>query len=323
MARPLRFAYKGALYHVHARGNERRKIFFTDRDYEKFKDYLTSAIEKYHCLIHCYVLMGNHFHLIIETPGANISNVMHYISGSYTTYINIKRGRNGHLFQGRYKSILVDKDSYLMELSRYIHLNPVRAKMVEKPEEYPYSSYNSYITGKPEKIVTTDLLLGMLSKQRKEAQREYRSYVENGIGEVLKNPLDNAYGGIILGGERFIKGVLETIKEGYIESEEVSHRKALKKDIGMEEIIEGVCRHFKVPREAVVKRQRGDIKNIAIYLIKRHTGVTNNEIGTLFGNVSFSAVSKTYRRLLERLQTDRVLRKQVETIDSSISNVKG
>ncbi len=151
MTRPLRLAYKGALYHVHARGNERRKIFFTNRDYEKFKGYLTRAIEKYQCLIHCYVLMRNHFHLIIETPGANISNVKHYISGSNTTYINIKRGRNGHLFQGRYKSVLVDKDSYLMELSRYIHLNPVRAKMVEKPEEYSYSSYISYITGKPER----------------------------------------------------------------------------------------------------------------------------------------------------------------------------
>jgi REP element-mobilizing transposase RayT len=169
MARPLRFEYKGALYHVHARGNERRKIFFTDADYNKFKEYVAGAIEKYHCLVHCYVLMNNHYHLIIETPEANISRVMHYISGSYTTYINTKRGRNGHLFQGRYKSILVAKDSYLMELSRYIHLNPVRARMVEKPEEYAYSSYNSYITGKPEKIVTTDLILGMASRQRKDA----------------------------------------------------------------------------------------------------------------------------------------------------------
>ena len=323
MARPLRFEYKGALYHVHARGNERKKIFFTDTDYQKFKDYIAGAIEKYHCLVHCYVLMDNHYHLIIETPEANIGKVMHYISGSYTTYINIKRGRNGHLFQGRYKSILVDKDPYLMELSRYIHLNPVRAKMVGKPEEYAYSSYNSYITGKPEKIVTTDLILGMLSRQRKEAQKEYRDYVERGIGEELKNPLDDAYGGIILGGERFIKGVLRTIKEGYTERAEVSHRKALRNGMGMEEIIGGVCRYFKISREAVVKRQRGDIKNIAIYLVKRHTGATNNEIGALFGGVSYSAVSKTYQRMLERLQTDRNLRKIIDKAESSMSNVKG
>ena len=323
MARPLRFEYKGALYHVHARGNERKKIFFTDTDYQKFKDYIAGAIEKYHCLVHCYVLMGNHYHLIVETPEANISRVMHYISGSYTTYINIKRGRSGHLFQGRYKSILVDKDSYLMELSRYIHLNPVRAKLVDKPEEYVYSSYNSYITGKPEKIVTTDLIMGMLSRQRKEAQNAYRRYVENGIGENLKNPLDSAYGGIILGGERFIKGVLETIKEGYTERAEISQRKALRNGIGMEEIIEGVCHYFKVTRQSVVKRQRGDIKNIAIYLIKRNTGATNNEIGVLFGGVSYSAVSKTYQRMLEQLQTDLKLRKKIEQINASMSNIKG
>lgn len=154
--------------------------------------------------------MGNHYHLIIETPEANIGKVMHYI---------------------------VDKDNYLMELSRYIHLNPVCAKMVEKPEEYAYSSYNSYITWKPEKIVTTDLILRMQARQRKEAQKEYRQYVENGRGEDLRNSLDNAYRGIILGGERFIKGVLKMIKEGYTEKAEVSQQKALKNITGMEEII--------------------------------------------------------------------------------------
>jgi hypothetical protein len=195
--------------------------------------------------------------------------------------------------------------------------------MVEKPEEYAYSSYNSYITGKPEKIVTTDLILGMASRQRKDAQKTYQHYVENGIGEELKNPLDSAYGGIILGGEQFIKGVLRTIKEGYIERAEVSQRKALRNVMGMEEIIEVVCRYFKVSREAVVKRQRGDIKNIAIYEIKRRTGATNNEIGALFGGVSYSAVSKTYQRMLEKLQTDRELRKKIEKMDSSMSNVKG
>ncbi|MCL4557307.1 MAG: hypothetical protein M1491_01490, partial [Deltaproteobacteria bacterium] len=156
-----------------------------------------------------------------------------------------------------------------------------------------------------------------------EAQNAYRRYVENGIGEKLKNPLDDAYGGIILGGERFIKGVLDMIREGYTEKAEVSHRKALRNEMGMEEIIEGVCRYFKVTRQAVVKRQRGDIKNIAIYLIKRNTGATNKEIGALFGGVSYSAVSKTYQRMLERLQTDLKLRKKIEAIDASMSNVKG
>ena len=133
MARPLRIEYEGAFCHLTARGNERREIYFTKTDYGKFKEYLEGAQEKF---------------MIIETPNANIGKVMHYINGSYTNYINRKRNRSGHLFQGRYKAILIDQDSYLLELSRYIHLNPVKANIVEKPENYSYSSYRSYILNK-------------------------------------------------------------------------------------------------------------------------------------------------------------------------------
>lgn len=136
MARPLRIEFEGAVYHITARGNERKKIYLSKSDYEKFLKYLGDTKKKYNIVIHCYVLMSNHYHLIIETPEANLSRAMHYINGSYTTYFNIKRKRSGHLFQGRFKSILVDKDNYLLELSRYIHLNPVRAGIVEKPEDY-------------------------------------------------------------------------------------------------------------------------------------------------------------------------------------------
>ncbi len=121
--RPLRIEYEGALYHVTARGNEKRKIYFTKTDYEKFLQYIAEAEKRYGLLLHCYVLMTNHYHLVIETPMANLSKAMHCINGSYTTYINSKRKRSGHLFQGRYKAILVAKDNNLMELSRYIHLS--------------------------------------------------------------------------------------------------------------------------------------------------------------------------------------------------------
>src|SRR5208337_4627008 len=111
---------------------------------------------KFGLILHAYVLMTNHYHLIVGTPGKNLGKIMHFINGSYTTYVNIKRKRTGHLFQGRYKAILVDKDNYLLELSRYLHLNPVRAKMVRKPEEYLHSSYRSYVTASQESIVSPD-----------------------------------------------------------------------------------------------------------------------------------------------------------------------
>ncbi|SPF44950.1 transposase (fragment) [Syntrophobacter sp. SbD1] len=167
MARPLRIEYEGAFYHVTARGNERWKIFFMKKDYDKFKEYIEAAEINFGFILHAYVLMTNHYHLIVETPQKNLGRIMHYLNSSYTTYVNIKRKRNGHLFQGRYKAILVDKDNYLLELSRYVHLNPVRANMTQKPEDYPYSSYRSYVGDAAESIVNPDSVLRMLTPRRR------------------------------------------------------------------------------------------------------------------------------------------------------------
>ena len=189
MARPVRIEYEGAFYHVTTRGNERGRIFFTETDYEKMKDYLKEAQDRYGYLLHCYILMTNHYHLIVETPQSNLHEIMHYINSSYTTYINRKRGRAGHLFQGRYKAILVDKDTYLLELSRYLHLNPVRARIVARPEEYPQSSYRSYIRKEKEDIVHCGLILEMISQHGKKGQKAYAEYVERAIDGEYESPL--------------------------------------------------------------------------------------------------------------------------------------
>lgn len=220
MARPLRIEFEGAVYHVTARGNEKRKVFFSRRDYEKFKEYLADGIEKFGFILHGYVLMTNHFHLIIETPGKNLSKIMHHINSSYTTHINIKRRRSGHLFQGRFKSIIVDKDSYLLELSRYIHLNPVRVNMVERPEAYPYSSYSAFTTNTINKLVTTNTILGMIASKPDEACKKYRSFVESALEEEIESPFTNVYGGIILGNVDFIKDILGKIGDERLEQEE-------------------------------------------------------------------------------------------------------
>ncbi len=133
MARSLRIEFSGAFYHVTARGNERKPIYKSKRDRERFLSYLESATERYGAILHVYCLMDKHYHLFLETPSGNLSQIMHHIYGAYTTYFNTKRQRSGHLFQGRYKAILVDVDEYAEELSRYIHLNPVRAGIVSDP----------------------------------------------------------------------------------------------------------------------------------------------------------------------------------------------
>jgi putative transposase len=318
MARPLRIAYEGAFYHITSRGNERGKIFFTPTDYDKFKDYLKEAQEKYGSIFHSYILMTNHYHLLVETPHANLSEIMHYINSSYTTYINRKKGRSGHLFQGRYKAILVDKDTYLLELSRYLHLNPVRAKIVTKPEEYPHSSYRSYIAKDKEDIVHRDLILGMISAHKKGAEKRYRAFVEEAIAKGHESPLKDIYAGVILGSQTFISNILERLQNGLFEKEHISYRRALKATHTSDTIIDTLCTRCNITTQEVFNNS-GHWRNVAIYLIKKFTGLPNRQIGELFGGLSYSAVAKAYQRFVVRLNQDKSLRKVVEECSGVLS----
>ncbi|MEE8329451.1 MAG: transposase [Thermodesulfovibrionia bacterium] len=318
MARPLRIEYEDAVYHVTARGNDRKKVYFCKTDYPKFLEYIAKAKKKYGILLHCYVLMSNHYHLIIETPDANLSKALHHINGSYTSYINNKRKRSGHLFQGRYKAIVVSKDSYLSELSRYIHLNPVRAGIVQSPEEYPYSSYKAYISKEKDNLLNQELVLGLLCGNEMQAKRKYRKFVDSAIGAEPDSPFENVYGGIILGANKFIKDTLSRIKEEYLQREEISNRKLLQSRHDVEEVIEAVARYFKAGREYLINNRNRRCRKIAIYLLKKHTGVTNREIGEIFGGLSYSAVSRGNERFQTQLQKDRKLKKEIKKIESKM-----
>lgn len=323
MARPPRIEYEGAVYHVTARGNERRQIFFMEDDYEKFIYYLVETKKKYNINIHCYTLMRNHYHLIIETPEANLSKAMHYINSSYAGYINIKRRRSGHLLQGRYKSIIVDEDNYLLELSRYIHLNPVRAGMVQKPEDYLYSSYSAYIKNKRESVLTKKLVLGLMTSRNGNARKEYRIFVESAIGREPDSLLENVYGGTILGDPIFIKEVLRRIKEDYYTKEEVSNKKALMAASGIEEIVASVADYYNMERDELMKSKSSVQRKIAIYLMKERTGSRNGEIGEYFEGLSGSAVRKVYQRFKNDMKANRKLRRHVIKIESNMSRVRG
>jgi len=291
MARPLRIAFEGAFYHITARGNERRKIFLSHRDYQKFLSYLTDALHKYGVILHAFVLMTNHYHLIVETPKANLSSFMHSLNSAYTTYFNIKRKRSGHLFQGRYKSLLIDADNYLLELSRYIHLNPVRAGITGKPEDYRYSSYRAYIFPKEETINFRDLLWNMVGKEEKDGPRSYREFVETAIRDQPMDPLQKVYGGVILGGERFIQEVLKRLNDQEIQKKEVSHRRDLESIApDIDEIVDLVGIQFKISKENV--QATSPYKGYAVYLARKHTPLSNTEIGRYFGGIGYSAVTK-------------------------------
>jgi len=322
MARPLRIQYEHAFYHITGRGNERKKIFLSNRDYDRFKEYLTQAQERYGFILHAYVLMENHYHLLGETPHANLSAIMHFIGSSYTTYFNKKRNRSGHLFQGRYKSILIDRDSYLLELSRYIHLNPVNAQMVEKPEDYPYSSYGAYISPRKEDIVTRDLIWSMISRDRNKAHTLYQAFVEEGVSEEQKDPFQDVYAGMILGKKSFIKEALSLLDPDNFQRKDTSARRSLKTPVSMEEIADTISRVLNAPREQITDK-KGMYRNLALYFMRRSTGFTNREIGQFFGNRTYSAVTKACQRFEKNLKSDKSLRDKIEKIERIMSQFKG
>lgn len=201
MARPLRIEYPNAVYHVTSRGNARNRIFLGDQDRENFLFVLEAVVKRYNWLCHAYCLMDNHYHLMIETPDANLSRGMRQLNGVYTQKYNWWHSKTGHIFQGRYKSILVDKENYLLELCRYVVLNPVRANMVEKPEEWKWSSYGA--TAGLKNVPNYLTVLGLFSNNKAEAQKRYRKFVREGIH--TGSPWDDLQGQILLGEEEFIE----------------------------------------------------------------------------------------------------------------------
>jgi REP element-mobilizing transposase RayT len=184
MSRPLRIEFEGALYHVTSRGDRRERIFEDDQDRTGFLDLLGRVAVDFNWVVHAYCLMSNHYHLLLETPDGNLGKGMRQLNGVYTQDSNRRHGRVGHLFQGRYKAILVDADSYLMELSRYVVLNPVRAGMVGSARDWPWSSYLPML-GEAEASdwLETDGLLASFGKRRTEARRRYAEFVAAGVGQ--------------------------------------------------------------------------------------------------------------------------------------------
>ncbi len=323
MARPLRIEFQGAVYHVTARGNEGKQIFFTRSDYERFKEYLTVARERFGCFLHGYVLMGNHYHLMLETPEGNLSRVMHYLNGSYSTYVNARRKRRGHLFQGRYKSILVDKDAYFMELSRYVHLNPVRAGIVERPGEYIYSSYQAFAGRQKEPFLEVAPLLAMFSAKPSTARSRYREFVESAPAADLPNPLADVYGGMILGREGFIQNVLSRLDEGDIQRTEVSHRKALQARVDADTLLEHVSASLERLGLSREQSRAKMFRKIGVYFLKKHTALGNREIGEKVGGLGYSGVAKCYSRMCAEVQRDKVLKGVLSRLTADLSNVKG
>lgn len=203
MARPLRIEYPGAVYHITSRGNAGARIFRDDQDRQSFLAVLDEVVQRYHWLCHAYCLMDNHYHLVIETPDANLSLGMRQLNGIYTQQYNRRHTTPGHVFQGRFKAILVDKDQYLLELCRYVVLNPVRARMVKTVEQWRWSSYAMTVGNrKAPAYLTTDWILSLFDSKREAAQKQYCEFVRDGLHR--ESPWEELKGQVLLGKENFV-----------------------------------------------------------------------------------------------------------------------
>ncbi len=231
MSRPLRIEYPGAVYHVSAQGNEGKAVFRDDQDRGRFLDVLHHVNRRYRWICHAYCLMSDHYHLLIETPDGNLALGMRQLNGVYTQLFNRRHERTGHLFQGRYKAVLIQKETHLLEVCRYTVLNPVRARACRKPEEYRWSSYVA-TSGKaqPHPCLTTQWVLGQFGRNRGSAQKEYRKFISAGIGRP--SAWSDVRGQVLLGGDDFVQKLKEHLRKRrdvaeFPRSQRYAHRPSL------------------------------------------------------------------------------------------------
>ncbi|MGB5278495.1 MAG: transposase [Gammaproteobacteria bacterium] len=272
MTRPLRIEFEGALYHVTSRGDGQESIYLDDTDRVSYLEVLRDVQNRFNWIIHAYCLMSNHYHLLIETPDSNLAKGMRHLNGVYTQRFNRCHKRVGHVFQGRYKAILVQKENYLLELSRYIVLNPVRAQMVRSAKDWPWSSYRATAgLVDSDKWLTTDWLLGVFSKKKREAIKQYRAFVAEGRNQP--KPWVHLRNQIYLGDDTFVDEMQRKISPDTNLSEVPSSQKR------------------QVAKSLAYYEKKYKDRNIAISKTYESGGYSLKEIGDYY-NLHYSRVSR-------------------------------
>ena len=243
MARPLRIEYPNAVYHITSRGNAQQKVFVKDADRTAFLEILAKAMDRFNWRCHAYCLMGNHYHLLIETVDPTLARGMRHLNGVYTQTFNRYHRRSGHLFQGRYKAILVEKDSHLLELARYIVLNPVRAQMVRSCKDWKWSSYRATAgLESAAAFLTTGWILSQFAQSPPKARRAYRRFVSAGRGESVWEKLE---GQIYYGSTEFIE---QHIPEGSHAFREIPRQQRLADRPAIEDVFEGTSEEIAIAK---------------------------------------------------------------------------
>ena len=311
MARRSRFHLPSTIYHVMLRGNDGKPIFFSEEDKCRMCLLLQEGVERFGHSIHSFCFMTNHIHLAIQVGDVSISRIIQNLAFRYTRYINKKHKRIGHLFQGRFKSIVIDGNCYFKELVRYIHLNPVRANLVNQPEEYAWSSHRAYLMIDEYTWLTSDHVLKKFGSTRNEAITNYESFLLKGIGIETKLNFKSGHSYGILGDEEFVEAVLETI-EG-----------SQKKEIKLPELVVKVCNRLDIPESALCSpgktRLESYARAILALFVREIENLSIEELGAFLGRDP-SGLSKLANRLERKCAQSPTLGAEIDNLRKWIHN---
>jgi REP element-mobilizing transposase RayT len=309
MARPLRLEFPGAVYHVTARGDRQEPIFDDDDDRLAFLELLAREVGQQGWLLYAFCLMDNHYHLLLETPEPNLVGGMRRLNGVYTQAFNRRHRRVGHVLQGRYKAILVDKDSYLLELCRYVVLNPVRAGMAASAGQWPWSSYLA-TAGKmacPDWLAA-EQVLALFAPERSQARRAYVRFVAEGA--TSQSPWDHLKGQIYLGPDAFIDRMEKLVAGTTVRG--VARRQLAPARPTAREVVKAVAQVHQIPVRSVLDRHSGEAFKHAVYLLRRRANLPLQDVAAIAG-VSVGRISQIQSRI-EAEASDERLRRCMEQV---------
>lgn len=322
MARPLRIQFAGAIYHVMARGNGRQRLFHEQPDYQRMFDGLVKTVDRTGWEVLSFVWMPNHIHLFFRTPKANLSKGMQYLLSGYANWYAKRHQRTGHLFQGRFKGELIEDEGYFWNVSRYVHLNPVRGKrpLVQHPRDWPWSSYPGYAREKARHDwIAYESVWGAWAGGHGGAdpKRAYRQFVEAGLQDPPDNPLEAAWEGWLLGSEAFLKKIKKKFS-GVSKPDQVPAARKLS-SLDPVQVIEAVAKQFRVSVASYRQRRSSAAgRDLAAYLAHRHTTATLRELAEPFGLRHPDSVSNLIRRAEREIAGSKKLQKTVATINQKL-----
>ena len=319
MSRPLRIDYPNAWHHVMNRARRGQDLFVDKADYQQFIDLLQETTDLFNVRVAAYCLMPTHYHLMLQTPDANLSRCMRHLNGVYTQRYNVSHSCDGTLFRGRYKSILVDADNYVLQLVRYIHRNPLKAGLVKRLDQYVWSSHKGYLSkAKKWNWLYKHFVLDMLTTQINSQIQIYKQFMAQEQDEDLVRVLDGNNPPSMLGSEKFISWIKDRFFKKK-KDKEVPASKELAPDL--DTIISEVSRYYKV-RPTKLKAVRRGIENeprdVAMYLIRSMRAEPLIRVGEKFGLNQYSSVSSAVTRVKAKLQKDRKFKDCLEHIESNI-----